>query len=212
MFDLPGSPVLDKAQLLGACVRLSLKVDAMRLAAEIAALGPAVWGSTAGRVGVHRAAEALFLRGHAPAEGPLPVEDRPVLAELPHVREVLALLRAPPQRCLLARLPAGQIVAPHIDRALYFDKTLRIHVPITTHENVYMWCAGQSYRMAAGEVWVLNNSATHGVWNAAPERARTHLICDVLPPPALLALVAGGDRSLGQQLPEVEGRLTGLPA
>ncbi|MCE7902632.1 MAG: hypothetical protein DYH20_08250 [Gammaproteobacteria bacterium PRO9] len=212
MLDLPGSPVLDKDHLLGGCVRLPLDVDAARLAAEIDALGQAPWGTTGGRVGVHRAAEALFLRGHAPAEGPLPIEDRPVLERLPYAREVLAMLGAPAQRCLLARLPAGQVVATHIDRAPYFSKTLRIHVPVTTHPAVHMWCAGLSYRMAAGEVWVLHNGAPHGVWNADASRARTHLICDFIPTTALLALVAAGERSLGRDLPEVAQRLSGLPA
>lgn len=212
MLDLPGSPELDKDLLLGGCVRLPLEVDAPGLAAEIDALGPAPWGTTGGRVGVHRAAEALFLRGHAPAEGPLPIEDRPVLGQLPQVRAVLAMIGAPPLRCLLARLPPGRIVALHIDRAPYFSKSLRIHVPITTHPGVHMWCAGRSYRMAAGEVWALNNSAPHGVWNADPDRTRTHLICDFLPSAALLDLVAAGDRSLGRDLPEVAGRLAGSPA
>jgi len=209
MLDLPDRPVLDKQQLVGGCLRLPLVVDAARLAAEVEALGGDVWGTTDGRVGVHRVAEALFLRGHAPAEGDLPVDDRPVLDRLPYVREVLALLGAPPLRCLLARLPAGRRIAPHIDRAPYFAKTLRIHVPVTTTERVFMLCAGLSYHLRAGEVWALNNSTHHGVWNGDPVQARTHLICDFLPTPRLLGLLAAGDRSLGREDPEVQRHLAG---
>ena len=209
MLDLPDQPVLDKDRLVGACLRLPLVVDAGRLAGEIAALGPGVWGTTAGRVGVHRSAEALFLRGHAPAEGELPIEDRPVLDLLPSVRTVLGLLDASPLRCLLARLPAGRTIAPHIDRAPYFSKTVRVHVPVTTSENVFMFCAGQTYRMRAGEVWALNNSTHHGVWNADPELSRTHLIADFLPSPRLLGLLAAGDRHLGRHDPEVQRQLAG---
>lgn len=207
MLDLPDQPVLDKGHLLGACLRLPVGVDAPRLAAEIAALGPSIWGTTDGRVGVHMAAEALFLRGHAPAEGNLPIDDRPVLDRLPGVREALGLLAAPPQRCLLARLPAGRSIAPHIDRAPYFAKTVRIHVPITTSDRVFMYCAGFSYRMGAGEIWALNNSAVHGVWNADPALSRTHLICDFLVTPDLLDLLARGNRALGEDDPEVAQHL-----
>jgi hypothetical protein len=209
MLDLPDRPVLDKDRLVGGCLRLPVVVDAARLAAEIDALGPVVWGTTDGRVGVHRSAEALFLRGHAPAEGELPIEDRPAIHRLPYVRQVLALLGAPPLRCLLARLPAGRTIAPHVDRAPYFAKTLRIHVPVATSERVFMVCAGHTYQMRAGEVWALNNSTSHGVWNADPELSRTHLICDFLPAPGLLALLAAGDRSLGRHNPDVERQLAG---
>ncbi len=209
MLDLPDRPVLDKSHLLGGCVRLPVIIDAARLAAEIEALGPSVWGTTDGRVGVHRAAEALFLRGHAPAEGELPIEDRPVLDRLRYARQVLGLLGAPPQRCLLARLPPGATIAPHIDRAPYFSKTVRIHVPVTTNERVFMLCAFLSYQMRAGEVWALNNSAEHGVWNADPEHSRTHLICDFVTTPPFLHLLAQGERSLGHHNPEVQRHLVG---
>jgi Aspartyl/Asparaginyl beta-hydroxylase len=210
MLDLPECPVLDKDQLVGGCLRLPVSVDAARLSAEIDALGPTVWGTTDGRVGVHSRAEAVFLRGHAPAQGELPVEDRPALVGLPYVREVLRLLAAPPLRCLLARLPAGHTIAPHIDRAPYFAKTIRIHVPVTTSVRVFMLCAGFTYQMRAGEVWALNNSTWHGVWNADPGLPRTHLICDFLPAPPLLDLLARGDRWLGSDNPKVRGHLAGL--
>lgn len=205
MLDLPGQPILDKQTLVGGCVRLPIKVDAARLHAEFEKLPPSVWGSRGGRVGVHSAAEALFLRGYAPAEGNKPIEDRPSLELLPYVREVIEeQIDAPPLRCLLARLPAGAAIPPHVDRAPYFSKSLRIHIPVETHDQSWMLCAGQVYLMQVGEVWVLNNSTTHGVWNEHVRLSRTHLICDFLPSPALLELLARGDRTLGQRMPAVE--------
>ena len=209
MLDLPEWPVLDKTQLLGGCVRLPAIIDSVRLADEVEALGASVWGTTDGRVGVHKAAEAIFLRGHAPAEGDLPIADRPVLDLLPYARQVLGMLGAPPQRCLLARLPPGATIAPHIDRAPYFFKTIRIHVPVSTNERVFMFCAGFTYQMRAGEVWALNNSAEHGVWNADVASARTHLICDFVTTPQFLALLARGERLLGQTDPDVLQHLAG---
>jgi hypothetical protein len=203
MLDIPDAPILDKASLIGGCVRLPLSIDADRLRGEVERLPPALWGHSAGRVGPHGVAEALFLRGFAPAEGDLPVEDRPELSLLPYVQEILEALSAPPLRCLLARLPALATIRPHRDLPLYFSKTLRLHIPIVTHREVYMFATGLSYRMAPGEVWALNNSATHAVWNAHPTQARTHLICDFLGDAGLLDLIARGDRDLGEDIPEV---------
>jgi Aspartyl/Asparaginyl beta-hydroxylase len=205
MLDIPGQPVIDKAALVGGCVRMPLRVDAARLRDEVEALRPSLWGSPGGRVGVQRAAEAVFLRGHAPAEGDLPIEDRPPLGELPYIRSIIETqMSAPPQRCLLARLAAGEFIAPHIDRAPYFSKTIRIHLPVATHARAFMWSVGACYVMQAGEVWALNNCAPHAVWNAHATLARTHLICDFLPSPALLDLLARSERSLGTHNPEVD--------
>jgi hypothetical protein len=204
MLDVDG-PVLDKNALIGACARLPLAVDAARLRGEVKALPESSWGTPAGRVGVHLVAEALFLRGHAPAEGDKPIEDRAPLATLPYVRWIIEnLIPAPPMRCLLARLPAGATIAPHIDRAPYFAKTIRLHIPVETHELAYMLCAGQCYVMRESEVWVLNNCAQHAVWNAHGELARTHLICDFLPSAPLLALLGRAERALGAPNAEVE--------
>jgi Aspartyl/Asparaginyl beta-hydroxylase len=205
MLELPGQPVIDKASLIGACVRLGLRVDAARLAAEVAALPHEYWGTTAGRVGVHLGAESVFLRGYAPAEGNRPIEDRSPLAQLPYTREIVyGQIPAPPLRCLLARLPAGAAIALHVDRAPYFSQTVRLHLPIITHEHAYMVCAGRCYVMRAGEVWALNNTAQHGVWNADTSRARTHLICDFLPAAQLMALLAAGETQLGARRPDVD--------
>jgi len=205
MLDLPGQPVIDKSAVVGGCLRLPLQIDAQRLAAEVAALPGSVWGTTAGRVGVHRQAEAVFLRGYAPAQGALPIEDRETLALLPYAREIIEqLIPAPAQRCLLARLPGGVSIDPHIDRAPYFAKTLRLHFPVQSHDQAWMVAGSDCYLMKPGEAWVLNNSSPHAVWNADTTRARTHMICDFLPTPALLQLIAAGERNLGRRVESVE--------
>jgi hypothetical protein len=214
MFDLSDPPPLDKFALIGACARLPLAVDAARLRAEVEALPESMWESRAGRLGPHDAARAIFLRGYAPAEGRhKPVEDREAFAHVPYARQIVAqLLPAPPQRCLLARLPGGAIVPPHSDNGPYFLKTIRIHVPVVTHDKVWMYCDGRVFTMCPGEVWALNNSARHAVWNADSTRARTHMICDYLPSPALLDLLARAERDLGETNADVEKRLLAEPA
>ncbi len=208
MLTLPDQPILDKIALIGGCARLPLNFDVVRALAEIAALPDGMWGSRGGRVGVHNPAQAIFLRGHAPAEGDLPVEDREALDHLPCLRELIKeVIPAQPMRCLLAMLPAGAVIAPHIDQADYFSKTIRLHFPITTNAHVWMYCAGLNYHMQPGEIWALNNSTGHGVVNADAEQSRLHMICDFLSSPALVELLARADRNLGQTKADIESTL-----
>ncbi len=208
MLTLPDQPLLDKISLIGGCARLPLGFDVERALIEIAALPEGLWGSRGGRVGVHNPAQAIFLRGHAPAEGDLPVEDREALDHLPYLRELIEqAIPAQPMRCLLAMLPAGAVIAPHIDQADYFSKTIRLHFPITTNAQVWMYCAGLNYHMQPGEIWALNNSTGHGVVNADAEQSRLHMICDFLSSPALAELLARADRNLGQAKADIESTL-----
>jgi hypothetical protein len=199
MLDLPDSPLLDKHSLVGGCIRLTLRPDVDRLQRELNSLPADLWGSRGGRVGVHDAAEAIFLRGYAPAEGDKPIEERPALSLMPEIRSLITQrLSGRPMRCLLAKLPAGATVAPHRDQAPYFHKTIRLHVPIVSNPKAWMFCASMAYRMEPGEIWALNNAATHAVWNAHPTLSRTHLICDFIPDAALLKLLEDGERNLGR--------------
>lgn len=205
MLAVSGYPILDKARLIGGCSRLPLSVDPDRLVREVEALPSGLWGGRGGRVGVHNPAEAIFLRGHAPAEGEKPVEDRESLARLPYVRGIIhSLIPAMPLRCLLAKLPPGAVISPHVDQADYFHKTLRLHFPIQTTRASKMYCAGRVYYMQPGEVWALNNCTVHAVWNSDAVRARTHLICDFLPSAPLLELLARAERELGADEPDTE--------
>lgn len=216
MRDIPGEPALDKHALVGGCLRLPWPIDAVRLAAEVNALPATAWDIRGGAdrypaAGVHRAAESVFLRGHTPAEGELPIEDRPILDELPYVRQLIEReIGSRPQRSLLARLPPGASVALHVDRGPYFAKTLRVHVPVESHDRAWMICAGLAYYMKPGEAWALNNVAVHGVWNAHPSLSRTHLICDFLPDGTLLDLLARGERGLGRPMPEADAHFAAL--
>lgn len=199
MLALPDHPSIDKDRLIGGCLRLPLRVDAARLRAEVEALPLELWGDRGGgRIGVHKPAEAIFLRGHAPADGELPVDDREALELMPYARELIeTLIPAPPLRCLIARLRPDAIIFPHVDRPDYFAKTIRLHFPVITDPSVQMMAQGLSYRMQAGEVWALNNSNMHAVINGW-DRPRTHMICDFLPSPGLLQLLRDGDRGLGR--------------
>jgi hypothetical protein len=207
MRDIAAVPPLDKHSLIGGCLRLPVRIDIGRLRAEVDALPPEIWNSQGGRIAVHRDAGAVFLRGYAPKEGDKPIEDRPVLEELPYAREIIETkFGSKPLRCLMARLAGGGVVTQHTDIGGYFDRTIRIHIPIVSNPRAWMVCAGLSYIMAPGEAWALNNSTTHAVWNDYPE-PRTHMICDFLATPELLSILGRAERNLGVQRSDVDAKI-----
>ena len=193
---------VDKHTLVGGCSRLDMQVDAERLAAEFETIPDDAWGSRAGRVNLHQKANAIFLRGYARAEGFKPVEDRSILASLPYMRELInEKIGTRPLRCLLARLGPGDWIRQHVDYGPYFDKTVRIHVPVMTNDHVDMYVHEHCYHMRVGEVWAINNLARHAVYNGDESIYRTHIICDFLPEPDILERVARADTNLGTPLP-----------
>jgi hypothetical protein len=199
MPELDDYPLVDKLALIGGCVRLPVPLDRERLVDEVLALPESLWGSRGGRVGVHQPTEGIFLRGHAPIEGPRPIEDREPLALLPCIRTLIqATIPAPPMRCLLAKLAPGSVIKMHVDKGDYFQRTLRLHVPIVTDPAVEMISNDRCYTMQVGEVWALNNSTFHGV-RSRWTRPRIHLICDFLPTEALCALIRSGEHDLGRR-------------
>ncbi len=87
MLDLPGHPVIDKT-IAGGRLPAPASADRCRSAwrPRSRRCRRRCGARPADASGVHRNAEALFLRGHAPAQGALPIEDREPLALLPYAR------------------------------------------------------------------------------------------------------------------------------
>lgn len=197
MTELSTNSKLDKSSLIGSCLKLPVIFDVEKMISEFHSIPSAMWGTRGGRVGVHANTEAVFLRGYAPAEGNLPIEDRPILDSLPYVRWLIyELFNALPQRCLFAKLRANSEIRPHIDQGEYFENTIRIHFPVVTNSDALMMANGFSFHMRAGEVWALNNNTIHGVFNRHPSEARTHLICDYLPSDELCKILLDGRHRL----------------
>lgn len=198
----------DKRRYVTACRRLSAQVDAGRLQQEVSALAAELWGNV--RAPVHRETQSLFLKGHAPALGIPGDPEQPALDSCPYIRELLyGLLPGTPGKCLLASLRAGGIVYPHMDAANeYFMRSFRVHVPVITNPEVRLYCNARFFRMAAGEVWTLNNLAPHAVVNDHPTEARVHLIFDVFPDAEAIARVESVPEAAGEDDPVLFARLS----
>jgi len=180
-----------------SCVRLPLRVDAARLGAELARLPAAAWGRIDRDPVVHAAVESFFAVGYPRGPRPLPPDDRPVLLELPYLREIVhEIVPAAPTRALVARLEPHSLIPIHTDTPRFFRGTVRLSIQVDADGAQRLYCNGLRYDLAAGEVWAIDNLRPHGVDNVGG-RMRTNVIVDYRPSNALVALIADGDHGLG---------------
>lgn len=175
-------------------IRLPLSIDAARLAAEIEALGEAAWrphpqghpgNSALALVAVNGDANNDAVRGA--------MQPTPHLARCPYLRQVLAALRAPIGRTRLMRLDGNAEATSHVDINYYWQRRLRVHVPVVTDPAVSFHVGERTLHMAAGEVWVFDTWKLHNVVNPNPTR-RIHLVIDTVGSPDLSMLLSNGER------------------
>lgn len=179
------------------CVRLPLRVDAARLAAELAALPPDTWGRASRDPVVQASVDSFFVIGHPRGPRPLPPEDREPLARLPYLRHVLRdLVPATPTRAIVARLAPHGLIPVHRDTARFFRHTVRLAFAVSADGVQRLFCDGVSYPQEPGEVWAISNLVPHGVHNTGG-RARINVLADYLPSSELVDLLARGERGLG---------------
>lgn len=84
-------------------------------------------------------------------------------------------------RAMAAKLRAGGVIMPHVDKHPSFHVGHRIHIPITTNARVRFMIDGRPYRFEVGQVYEINNQKTHSVMNKGAED-RITFIFDYVPP------------------------------
>lgn len=78
-------------------------------------------------------------------------------------------------RVMLARMPAGGVIHPHIDANPAAKWPHKIHVPLSTNPGVVSFFGGEEHRFPAAEAVEVDNLGPHWVRNAG-ETPRVHLI------------------------------------
>ncbi|WAC49823.1 aspartyl/asparaginyl beta-hydroxylase domain-containing protein [Asticcacaulis sp. SL142] len=78
-------------------------------------------------------------------------------------------------RVMLARMPPGGVIHPHIDANPAAKWPHKIHVPVTTNPDVASFFGGAQHYFAPGEAVEVNNLGPHGVRNGG-DTDRIHLI------------------------------------
>ena len=78
-------------------------------------------------------------------------------------------------RIMLARMAPGGVIHPHRDENPAAKWPHKIHVPLTTNDDVTFFVDGVSYHLAEGEAVEVNNMGVHAVQNRG-STDRIHLI------------------------------------
>jgi hypothetical protein len=104
----------------------------------------------------------------------------PVLRLAPYMESVLDGLAFPKRRVRLMQLTAGKRIYWHHDSDEYgFDaRTVRLHVPVVTNDRVEFQVSHHDCRWQPGELWYLDNSFPHRLYNGGSE-GRVHLVIDL---------------------------------
>lgn len=161
-------------------VQLPLRFDADVLAAEIRALGDALWkphpqgfagNSMLPLVAVHGDPDDESFAGA--------MRPTPALERSPYLSQVFAAIGATVGRSRLMRLSGHAEVTRHADQHYYWSERVRVHVPILTQPTVRFECGGAAVNMAAGECWIFDTWRQHRVLNDAVEE-RIHLVIDTV--------------------------------
>jgi len=81
-------------------------------------------------------------------------------------------------RIMLAKLPAGEAIKPHIDRSPAAEFPHKIHIPIITNEKAVFMVKNESVNMCEGCIYEVNNRVIHSASNNG-DKERIHLIFEL---------------------------------
>ena len=175
-------------------VRLPLRFDAARLAAEVAQLPEDSWRPHPQGIPGNSALPLVAVGADPANDGTSgPMLPTPLLARCPYLQQVLAALGCVIGRARLMRLDGNAEAAEHADTNYYWMERARVHVPILTTPGVRFRCGTREVHMAAGEAWIFDTWSVHNVVNPEPTR-RIHLVADTVGSAAFWDLVERGAR------------------
>jgi len=106
------------------------------------------------------------------------VTPAPIIRECPYFEKVIDQFKCAFLSVRLLNLSAGAYIKPHRDdKAGYKDGNFRIHIPISTNDDVHFILDDSRIKMRPGECWYTNVNYLHSVYNKGTT-ARVHLIID----------------------------------
>ena len=182
-------------------VRLPLRFDPARLAADLAALEGIDWIPHFVPQNYEGEWSVLPLRAPRGATHPVMMATSPpdvvdfvptpFLDHTPYFAEVLAGFACPTRAARLMRLTPGSVIKEHHDHDLAAEYGwARIHVPVTTNDAVEFRVNRVPVTMLPGEAWYLRLSDPHSAVNGG-DSDRVHLVIDAVMDDWLAGLLAG---------------------
>jgi uncharacterized protein (TIGR03032 family) len=159
--------------------RLPLRLDAVRLAAEVSQSSEEDWRA---HPQGHAGNSALLLAtvgGGMNDDVKGPMRATAHLDRCPYIRQVLAALETPIGRARLMRIAGQADATEHVDTNYYWMHHVRVHIPAITNPKVEFVCNGKGVHMAPGEAWIFDSWMRHNVLNPA-DAPRIHLVADTV--------------------------------
>jgi hypothetical protein len=173
-------------------VQLPLQFDAVRLLAEVDALGADKWIEHPQKFPGNFALPLISVNGDPASDAVVgSMRPTPALAQCPYLMQVLDRVGAVWGRTRLMKLSGHAEVTPHTDLSYYWRERVRVHVPIRTRPNVRFFCGNGEVNMAAGECWIFNTWLSHRVVNGDDDE-RIHLVADTVGSDQFWQLVGAG--------------------
>jgi hypothetical protein len=187
-------------ETMGDRRRLPMAFHVEELLAELQNLPPEAWVDHYVPANYEGTWRILPLRGPAGETHPIRMvtahpgqddfADTPFLAGAPAFRSALDRFQCALRSVRVMALGAGSIIREHRDPDLDgAGDTIRLHIPLLTHEGVRFLLNGDPVPFRAGECWFLRLSDPHAVENPGPGE-RIHLVLDAEPNPWLRGLLS----------------------
>lgn len=174
-------------------IRLPLRFDPERLAAEVSQFEEAEWKPHPQGFAGNCALSLIALAGDPHSDDVSgPMRPTPHLDRCPYIRQVLASFHSVWGRTRLMRIDGNGEAGAHADVNYYWAQRARVHVPILTGPDVRFECGSKSVHMGAGEAWIFDTWRRHNVTNPHPTR-RIHLVADTVGSAAFWSLARRGD-------------------
>ena len=102
----------------------------------------------------------------------------------PIILKLEKLINGKYAKSLLAKLPAGKRIYPHVDQGAAHSTYLMVvrifHISISTNDDVWFKVGSNIQNIKVGECWEINNNILHQAWNDG-DSDRIHLIVDIFP-------------------------------
>lgn len=187
-------------------IKLPLLFDAERLQQEVAQFAEDEWmGHTTGFAG-NSSIPLISLDGEFNDALHGPMKPTPALRRCAYIQQIMTTFGEVFSRSRLMRLAPGSQVPPHADVNYHWHNRVRIHIPVTTTQDVLFYCADRHVHMAAGECWIFDSWSEHRVENNS-DRTRVHLVLDTAGSPRFWALAEQGYWPFGDsRVPAAEPR------
>lgn len=173
-------------------IKLPLLFDVEQLKKEISQFAEEEWMAHATGYSGNMSIPLISLHGEFNDAVHGPMKTTSALKRCAYIQQIMTTFGEVFSRSRLMRLESGCEVPPHVDINYHWYNRVRVHIPITTTEDVLFYCGDQHVHMAAGECWIFDSWSEHTVKNNS-DKTRVHLVLDTAGSPRFWELVERGD-------------------